>query len=421
MASKTPHATWWLLGSLYTTQYFGLGFFVVALVAILREQGAPLEQLGMVFLLGMVWPFKFLWAPLVDRIKLGRLGHYRAWILVMQGGLVLTFLAMGQFKLIDDFSTVYLLCLLVALLSATQDIAVDGLVCRLLSPAERGMGNGIQIAGGLLGNMLGGGLVLIAYPYLGWQATMTILAGGTAVSLVQLLLFREPQWSVAMTASANILLRLRAFWKRPGGRYWLMMLLLYPVGSSLAYALITPILVDAGWGLERIGFSVNVIGSLLGVLSALLTGWLLKHFDRRKALIGAAVVQVPGIFVVALPVFGYTGNLEVMLAIGFYFLLYNPAATVLATVMMDQSSIESPATDYSIQFSLYIFFAMGMMTISSTLAGMIGYLGVLAVAAVASAAAVALSLGYRHHPEKQSTDGEFVPPLDSVATPGTNT
>jgi hypothetical protein len=47
-----PRATWWLLASLYTTQYLGLGFFMVALVAILRERGVPLEQLGMVYLLG---------------------------------------------------------------------------------------------------------------------------------------------------------------------------------------------------------------------------------------------------------------------------------------------------------------------------------------------------------------------------------
>jgi len=51
-AHGVPRATWWLLASLYTTQYLGLGFFMVALVAILRERGVPLEQLGMVYLLG---------------------------------------------------------------------------------------------------------------------------------------------------------------------------------------------------------------------------------------------------------------------------------------------------------------------------------------------------------------------------------
>ena len=52
-----------------------------------------------------------------------------------------------------------------------------GLACRLLSPDERGVGNGIQIAGGLLGNMLGGGAVLLAYPHLGWHGSVMTCRG----------------------------------------------------------------------------------------------------------------------------------------------------------------------------------------------------------------------------------------------------
>lgn len=400
-AHGVPRATWWLLASLYTTQYLGLGFFMVALVAILRERGVPLEQLGMVYLLGMVWPLKFLWAPLVDKIGLDRWGHYRSWLILMQGGLVATFLVMGWLLPIDDFLIVYLLCLLVALLSATQDVAVDGLTCRLLSSAERGLGNGIKIAGNLLGNMLGGGLVLMAYPYLGWQVSMSILAVGTGVSLVQLMWFREPVWSTVRTSSANLIRRIGALWRRPGGSHWFMLLLLYPVGTGLAYALITPILVDADWGLERIGFTVNVLGSLLGVSSALLTGWLLRWIDRRKAVIGAAVIQIPGIVAIALPALGYADFGVTTAAVGLYFLVYNPAATVLSTLMMDRASVESPATDYAIQYGLHMAMAVGVMTVGTTLAGKLGYTLVLAIAALAAALAAILSLGYRNEGDAQ--------------------
>ena len=67
-------------------------------------------------------------------------------------------------------------CAVLAFLSSTQDIATDGLSRRLLSEKERGLGNGIQSAGGMLGNLLGGGAVLMAYPYLGWKGCMVILA-----------------------------------------------------------------------------------------------------------------------------------------------------------------------------------------------------------------------------------------------------
>ncbi len=52
---------WALLASLYSTQYLGLNFFVVALVAILRSEGAELDTLGLVYMLGLIWPLKLLW------------------------------------------------------------------------------------------------------------------------------------------------------------------------------------------------------------------------------------------------------------------------------------------------------------------------------------------------------------------------
>lgn len=395
MSSKTPKSTWCLLTSLYTTQYLGLGFLVVALVVILREQGATLGQVSLIYLIGMIWPFKFLWAPIVDKYSIARIGHYRTWLVVMQSGLALTFLGFGQFDPLNDFTVIYALCLLVAVFSATQDIAIDGLACRLLSPDERGVGNGIQIAGGLLGNMLGGGAVLLAYPHLGWHGSVMILAVGTCFPLALLVGFREPRWNAQRPSGSTLMRCIKAFWRQPNGRHWLVLLLMYPMSSSLTYALITPILVDAGWRMERIGFSVNVVGSSLGVLAALSTGWLLTKLARRKALIGAALVQIPGIAVIALPVFGYTSDMVATLSIGLFFLLYNPAATVLATVMMDHASFESPATDYTFQYSLNMFVAMGMMSAGAALADTFGYAGVLALAVLTAVIAALLSLRYQ--------------------------
>lgn len=395
MERKTTSATWWLLTSLYTTQYLGLGFLVVALVAILRDQGGSLDQVGLIYMLGLVWPLKFLWAPLVDRIRFGRWGHYRVWLLLTQTGLALTLAAMGRFDVIGEFWTIYLLGLAVAVLSASQDIAVDGLACRLLAPSDRGFGNGIQIAGNLFGNMLGGGVVLITYPYLGWQGSLLLLAAGTSISLLQLLWYREPKWAIVPTVGANLFRSVAAFWNQPGGRLWLLLLLLYPIGSSLAYALIIPILVDAGWEMDRIGFAVNVLGSLAGMAAAMITGWLLPRLGRRRGMIWAALLQILGIAALALPVFGLTGTFSVTTAVLLYFLLYNPAATVLSTLMMDHASPDRPATDYTVQYSLNMLFAMATMSGAAALAGQIGYSGVLGLAVLAGLLAALLSLRYR--------------------------
>ena len=192
MLSRKPFSVWSLIASLYTTQYLGLSFFSVALVAILRKQGAPLEQISSVYALGMIGACKFLWAPLVDKIRFTpKIGHFRGWLILMQSLLVVVLCAIASLDVQTDFGSVYLLCIVMALCGATQDIATDGLVCSILSKEERGIGNGIQTAGGMLGFMIGAGFVLMAFPSLGWRQSVLILALGTAVSLVQLLFFVE--------------------------------------------------------------------------------------------------------------------------------------------------------------------------------------------------------------------------------------
>ena len=398
-----PAATWSLLLSLYVTQYLGLCFFLVSLVAILRQHGESLERVSVIYLLGLVWAAKFIWSPLVDRISFGRFGHFKGWLLVMQGGMIATLLAIGTFDPVSDFPSVYLLCLLLSLLSATQDIAVDGLACHLFTQENRGIANSVQVAGGLLGNLLGAGGVLMAYTYVGWSDAMLLLAIGTGLSFVQLIGFKEPLRQSSTMPLRAVFLRVWSLWRRPGGAYWLVMLLLYPVGVSLAYSLITPILVDVGWSLDRIGLIVNVVGALIGAPAAFFTGWLMNHFGRRKTMIWAAFLQVPGILALALPVLGYLGNWTVLVAVGLFVLFYNPVVVVISTLMMDHVSAESPATDYASQYSLYMLFSILSVTAGTALAGRIGYLPILILSALGGVLMALLSLRYRHQPHDPPT------------------
>lgn len=79
--------TWALLASLYSTRFLGLMFFVIAMVAILREGGASLDTIGLVYLMGMAWPLKALYAPWIDRharlLTFWRGPQRRRWLLVL--------------------------------------------------------------------------------------------------------------------------------------------------------------------------------------------------------------------------------------------------------------------------------------------------------------------------------------------------
>lgn len=392
---------WWLLSSLYITQFLGLAFFVVALVAILRSGGASLDRISLVYALGLFGAVKFLWAPIIDRFALRRLGHYRGWLLVMQLAFIAALLALARFDPLNDFPTVYLLCLVIAALSTTQDIAVDALACRMVPARQRGLANGLQTAGGLISFMIGGGLVLALYPQIGWAGAMLILAAANLVSLILLLAFREPAWPPTALRGRALLGRVWTLWRQPGGLRWLGLVALAPAAISLAYALITPMLVDAGWTIERIGLIVNVLGSLAGALVAVLTGWYINRVSRQRALRTAMICQVLSVAGVAAIALGATSNATAGAAVLVFFIFYNPTWAVLATLMMDRASPASAGTDYSVQWSAYVVFQMVASGLAMTLAERLGYLNVMGIALALSLVIVAA--GFVYHPGEPTT------------------
>ncbi|MEE3920363.1 hypothetical protein V2I01_25660 [Micromonospora sp. BRA006-A] len=126
------------LTALYVTQYLGIGFITVGLTAILRDGGTSLDTLALLQVVGLIWPVKFLWAPLLDRYGSRRRGHYRSWLLVLQAVLVLTLLALLPFsRPADQLGPVIAVCAAFVFFSATQDIAVDAVAVRLLAASER--------------------------------------------------------------------------------------------------------------------------------------------------------------------------------------------------------------------------------------------------------------------------------------------
>lgn len=378
---KTTLENWILLIAIYITQYMPMGFFFVALVAILREQGASLEQLSLIYFIGMFWVLKFLWAPLIDRFNFGRIGHYRGWLLLMQLAVVITLYALSQLDIAVDFEFIFLLCLFTGLFAATQDIAADALVFRLVPENERGLGNSIQIGGAMIGNLFGAGAILMLYPTIGWEGCVYLLMLGMLVSIILLIRFKEPSFAFQHPSIKESMKRLGSFWKRPKGGHWFAILLIYPLGVSFAYGIITPMLVDANWGLDSIGFVVNVIGSAVGILGAISAGWLIKRFGRNSTIRATVLLQMPGILLLAFITLGYTDPVSVGLIIAAYFLGYTPVSAVLYTLMMDHSSKTNPATDFALQYSVYSAIGFVSAGAATALAGSFGYLTVVLIAA----------------------------------------
>jgi len=96
------------------------------LSAWLKDEGLSRSAIGLFGIIFATYSFNFLWSPLVDKIKPPLLGQRRGWIFAMQGCVVLLCLVMSQLTTDQDLFYVALVGLLIAIASATQDIAIDG-------------------------------------------------------------------------------------------------------------------------------------------------------------------------------------------------------------------------------------------------------------------------------------------------------
>ncbi|MFT5121653.1 MAG: PAT family beta-lactamase induction signal transducer AmpG [Verrucomicrobiales bacterium] len=181
-----------LLASLYVTQAVPLGFFIEAVPAIGRDLGLSLATIGMLQALALPFMLKFLWAPMVDRVGSPRRGHYRSWLIPLQVSAALLLAMLAVFS--PQFLSPWMLLggAVFMLLASTQDIATDGLAVKMLEPQERGMGNGVQVGGFYLGQILGGGLILVVYGLFGWRAALLTMAALMALPLLSLHAFVEP-------------------------------------------------------------------------------------------------------------------------------------------------------------------------------------------------------------------------------------
>src|SRR5277367_2666839 len=148
----------------------GLPLYVLLqlIPAWLRRSHIDLTSIGIVGLAQIPYAWKFLWAPLCDRYGLKNLGRRRTWMLGSQILLVLAMMSVGILSPSYDMRTIIVATFIVAVFSATQDIAIDAYRRELLPDAELGLGNSFFVNAYRVAGLIPGGLSLIIADRLAW-------------------------------------------------------------------------------------------------------------------------------------------------------------------------------------------------------------------------------------------------------------
>ena len=155
----------------------------------LKEDGLSRSTIGWAGLIFAVYAFNYLWAPLIDRVRIpwltNKVGHRRSWIIIMQLIILLSLIFWNFVDPTKNLALVISIGLIIAIASATQDITVDALRIEQIGKNEgKSMqaGAAIAVVGWWTGYKIGGVVALNSAEYfqkLGfenyWQITFLIL------------------------------------------------------------------------------------------------------------------------------------------------------------------------------------------------------------------------------------------------------
>lgn len=288
-----------MLICIFTGFASGLPFYLLLqlLPAWLESEGINIKTIGAFSLTQIPYILKFAWAPFMDNISLLGLGRRRGWMLTSQLILILFIAILGFFSPSLDIWLIATICFIIALFSATQDIALDAFRRELLLDKELGLGNSIHTNAYRVAGLVPGSLSLILSNYLPWDSVFIITALFMLPAIITTLLIKEPLNQAPKTHHIEdiIINPFREFITRNGIKTAMIILafiFLYKLGDSMATSLATPFYLQMGYSRLDIGWIAKNASLWPSVIGALIGGILMIKIGINRALWSFGFVQV---------------------------------------------------------------------------------------------------------------------------------
>lgn len=388
-ASLWDAFTSWRLGAvtlLSLSSGLPLGLVITAVPAWLAVAGVDIKTIGLITLVQLPYGFKFVWSPLLDRLRPPFLGSRRGWILVSQ--LVLAAFVAGLGFLAATLPTcepgsatctsmptadaavvsaIAAFTFLIAFASASYDIAYDAYAVEVLHKNEHGAAVGARSALYRAGMWMSGNIAITLGPVWGWKWTLIAQAGIYLAMLPVTVFAPEPPpiEGRPQTLREAVWLPFVGMLGRPRALEIIAFVLLYRLADSIAGALVSPFLLQKGFSSLDVGVirgGVGVAGTLLGTI---LGGVLAGRVGVGRALWICGVLQIvsnsgyaviaeiaPATGVITVPLIDLTTSLPLQSAIFIETLTGGMGWGAFGVLLLRLTDKRFPATQYALFSSL---------------------------------------------------------------------
>jgi len=360
----------------------------------LSKVGIEKSTIG--FAIGLTTPYtlKFLWAPLIDKMRIpvlsDWLGQRRAWLYVVQAALVLALWQLGTSNPTNDnIGTFAIWSIIVAFLSATQDIVIDAYRIEILSDDEMAHGTAMNQFGYRTGNLLAGaGTIYLASTEgydVGWAMAYGVTSFLVLPAALGALWAGAGRYDPSSARAAGqkfstwlletVVNPFREFLGRKGAVLILLFVLIYKVGDAMGQGMLNPMIVELGFtdtefiAINKfVGFGALIVGSALG---GPFIAWLGMS---RALLISGLLMMLSNFLFVLLAVVGHS-PLMLAIAVGTENLTSGIGLTVFVTYLSGLSNLAYTATQFALLSSFAAVGRTWLATPSGYLAENLGWVG----------------------------------------------
>jgi PAT family beta-lactamase induction signal transducer AmpG len=402
----------------------------------LATGGVRRATIGAFALVGTPYAFKFLWAPLMDRVPPPLpLGRRRGWGITIQVLLIGAILGLGLCNPKHNLPQMAALALLVAFLSASQDIVIDAWRVEILNRDQQAPGAAMITTGYRIAMLVSGAGSLFIAAYAGWFAAYATMAALLGVGLLVFLLGNEPKVSAEISYAAGsgwhairhafaiaVIGPFRDFMHRPLWPVILIAIFGYKLGEAMAGVMSTPLYVSLGFSGPEIAAASKIFGSFSSVAGALLGGVVTSRFGIRRSLILCGILQSVGnLFFVLQAIEGHRiGYLA--LCVTAENITGGMALTALVTYLSSLCSPAFTATQYALLSSLALLGRTVVASSGGALSEKIGWVRFFELTSVVALPAIALFIwigprdDFRNNqlkPALKSADGRSEDPISA--------
>ena len=344
----------------------------------LREAGIDRSTIGYLSWVGLAYGFKWVWAPLVDRLPIPfftqRLGRRRSWLLLSQSMVMLGLVGMAISDPSQTLGPVVWCALLVAFGSATQDIALDAFRIESADPTQQAaLAASYQTGYRLAMIWAGAGVLWVAawvqgdnaagYVHAAWQAAYLVMAASMMVGCITVVMSKEPV-PAALPPARNVKEWLQGALIAPFAdflkRYkWQAVLILsliavYRISDVVMGIMANPFYVDMGYTKAEVATVTKVYGVLMTLLGAFIGGVMaLRWGVMRILMLGAVLSALSNLLFAWLSAHGHDVN-ALIAVVSADNLASGIASAAFIAYLSSLTNIQYSATQYALLSSMML-------------------------------------------------------------------